>query len=68
MEIYILTYPLTEILADNIQYYKCDVSKWEEVLAVSKQIIEEVCMRLCCLLRRSSDFAFAGWRPHYHCE
>lgn len=27
---------------DNINYYKCDVSKWEEVQAVSKQIIEEV--------------------------
>ncbi|KZT70370.1 retinal short-chain dehydrogenase/reductase [Daedalea quercina L-15889] len=26
----------------NINYYKCDVSKWEEVEAVSKQIIEEV--------------------------
>jgi len=26
----------------NIQYYKCDVSKWEEVQAVSKEIIEEI--------------------------
>jgi len=26
----------------NIAYYKCDVSKWEEVEAVSKQIIEEI--------------------------
>jgi len=26
----------------NINYYKCDVSKWEEVQAVSKQIIEEI--------------------------
>ncbi|KAF4575144.1 hypothetical protein EYR36_006500 [Pleurotus pulmonarius] len=26
----------------NITYYKCDVSKWEEVEAVSKQIIEEI--------------------------
>ncbi|TFY59158.1 hypothetical protein EVJ58_g5948, partial [Rhodofomes roseus] len=26
----------------NINYYKCDVSKWEEVEAVSKQIIEEI--------------------------
>ncbi|KAF8165566.1 retinal short-chain dehydrogenase/reductase [Crassisporium funariophilum] len=26
----------------NIVYYKCDVSKWEEVEAVSKKIIEEV--------------------------
>jgi len=26
----------------NIAYYKCDVSKWEEVEAVSKQVIEEI--------------------------
>ncbi|KAH9948370.1 retinal short-chain dehydrogenase/reductase [Amylocystis lapponica] len=26
----------------NVNYYKCDVSKWEEVEAVSKQIIEEI--------------------------
>jgi len=27
---------------DNINYYKCDVSKWEEVERVSKQIVEEL--------------------------
>jgi short-subunit dehydrogenase len=26
----------------NIVYYKCDVSKWEEVQAVSKKVLEEV--------------------------
>ncbi|KAF8195637.1 retinal short-chain dehydrogenase/reductase [Mycena galopus ATCC 62051] len=26
----------------NIAYYKCDVSKWEEVEAVSKKVIEEI--------------------------
>jgi len=26
----------------NITYYKCDVSKWEEVEAVSKRVIEEI--------------------------
>lgn len=26
----------------NITYYKCDVSKWEEVEAVSKKVIEEI--------------------------
>ncbi|KAH0839835.1 retinal short-chain dehydrogenase reductase [Lanmaoa asiatica] len=26
----------------NITYYKCDVSKWEEVEAISKKVIEEV--------------------------
>jgi len=26
----------------NITYYKCDVSKWEEVEAVSKRVVEEV--------------------------
>lgn len=33
---------ITECSIDNITYYKCDVSKWEEVEAVSKKIIEEV--------------------------
>jgi hypothetical protein len=36
---------------DNIAYYKCDVSKWEEVEAVSKKIVEEVHSR-----PRSSKF------------
>lgn len=26
----------------NINYYKCDVSKWEEIERVSKQIVEEI--------------------------
>lgn len=29
-------------VTDNVTYYKCDVSKWEEVEAVSKKIVEEV--------------------------
>lgn len=29
--------------SDNITYYKCDVSKLEEVEAVAKKVIEEVC-------------------------
>ncbi|SRR5260221_14610742 len=33
---------LRSIIA-NINYYKCDVSKWEEVEAVSEKIIEDVC-------------------------
>jgi hypothetical protein len=33
---------VSDYLADNITYYKCDVSKWEEVEAVSKKIVEEV--------------------------
>jgi hypothetical protein len=33
---------LTAGPTDNIAYYKCDVSKWEQVEAVSKQIVEEV--------------------------
>ena len=37
--------------ADNITYYKCDVSKWEEVEAVSKQIIEEVCKPVSAYMR-----------------
>lgn len=27
---------------DNIEYYKCDVSNWEEVQIVAKKIQEEV--------------------------
>ena len=30
------------MIADNIVYYKCDVSKWEEVEEVAKKVIEEV--------------------------
>ena len=33
---------LTEAAADNISYYKCDVSKYEEVQAAAKKIQEEV--------------------------
>jgi NAD(P)-dependent dehydrogenase (short-subunit alcohol dehydrogenase family) len=29
-------------LLDNITYYKCDVSKWDEVEAVSKRIVDEL--------------------------
>ena len=29
-------------ILDNITYYKCDVSKWEEVEAASKEIKAEV--------------------------
>lgn len=39
---------------DNVAYYKCDVSKWEEVEAVSKKIIEEVGLKSCCLQRLNS--------------
>ena len=30
-------------VSDNITYYKCDVTKLEEVEAVAKKVIEEVC-------------------------
>ena len=30
------------VSADNIAYYKCDVSKWEEVETVAKRVIEDV--------------------------
>lgn len=29
--------------SDNITYYKCDVTKLEEVESVAKKVIEEVC-------------------------
>jgi enoyl-[acyl-carrier-protein] reductase (NADH) len=37
------------LCTDNIAYYKCDVSKWEEVEEVAKKVIEEV-QRLSNLL------------------
>ncbi len=39
-------YMLPNIWKDNIAYYKCDVSKWEEVDRVSKQLVEEVSLLL----------------------
>jgi hypothetical protein len=33
---------ITGLFVDNIAYYKCDVTKWEEVEAVAKKVIEEV--------------------------
>lgn len=33
---------LIRVMEDNITYYKCDVSKWEEVERVAKQIVAEV--------------------------
>lgn len=40
-------------LIDNISYYKCDVSKWEEVEAVSKVIVEEVSRGYSVVTNRS---------------
>jgi len=34
---------LANHFSDNITYYKCDVSNLEEVEAVAKKVIEEVC-------------------------
>ena len=34
--------PTDLVPLDNITYYPCDVSKWEEVEAVHKKIVEEV--------------------------
>ena len=30
------------LLLDNITYYQCDITKWKEVEAVAKKVIEEV--------------------------
>lgn len=51
-------------LQDNIEYYKCDVSKWSEVEAVAKRIAEEVCP-----LSLSLTWIFwknTGRWPNYH--
>ena len=34
--------PHEDRLSDNVTYYRCDVSKWEEVKAVAERIQEEV--------------------------
>ncbi|KAG6821501.1 hypothetical protein H0H93_000009 [Arthromyces matolae] len=39
----------------NISYYKCDVSRWEEVDAVSRRIIEEVGESILFSLRERFD-------------
>ena len=49
----------SHILADNITYYKCDVSKWEEVEAVAKTVQEEV---------RASHHAILELLIHLLCE
>lgn len=51
--------PEADTFQDNISYYKCDVSKWEEVEHVSKKIIEEVCSVLFIPRLRSSLTNFA---------
>lgn len=45
---------MSNLFADNITYYKCDVSNWEEVEAVSKKIVEEVCIQLYLVLMNLS--------------
>jgi hypothetical protein len=37
------TVTFADQFSDNITYYKCDVTKLEEVEAVAKKVIEEVC-------------------------
>lgn len=39
---YVATITTLFTSTDNITFYKCDVTKWEEVEAVSKKVIEEV--------------------------
>lgn len=51
------------ISLDNITYYKCDISKWEEVEAVAKKVIDEVSrngygIQLVLLLARSVNRRF----------
>jgi NAD(P)-dependent dehydrogenase (short-subunit alcohol dehydrogenase family) len=37
------TVTFADQFSDNITFYKCDVTKLEEVEAVAKKVIEEVC-------------------------
>lgn len=52
---------------DSITYYKCDVSKWEEVEAISKKVVEEVSIHW--LYHRPPNLQLClGWLPDYSCE
>lgn len=49
---------------DNITFYKCDVSKWEEVEAISKRVIEEVNPLFRYFGLQTHDYAL-GWAPDH---
>lgn len=51
--------------ADNVAYYKCDVSNWAEVDAVAKQVVEEV-NKIDSLLFASSKSTVSDWTPYNH--
>lgn len=48
-------------------YYKCDVSKWEEVEAISKKVIEEVNPFFINLRFQIHKYAL-GWPSDYDCQ
>ena len=50
--------------ADNIIYYKCDVSKWEEVEEVAKTVIEDVGGSHDLI--PISNRLVTGWIPYNH--
>ena len=53
--------------SDNITYYKCDISKWEEVEAVSKKVVEGVSSLLqdMCLQTHKPTL---GWPSDHACQ
>ena len=52
--------PVANVQKDNITYYKCDVSKWEEVDRIAKQVVEEVGLFLACnRVRRMPNFLYS---------
>ena len=51
------TVTFADQFSDNITYYKCDVTKLEEVEAVAKKVIEEVC--------HNAPLRCASYRPRF---
>jgi hypothetical protein len=50
-------------ISDNITYYNCDVSKWEEVEAVAKKVIEDVRLHLPPLHTIKTGFFRSAIQP-----
>jgi hypothetical protein len=54
---------------DNITFYRCDVSRWDEVEKVAKQIVDEVTILAFGWIYRAVPHAlFQDWPPNYNCE
>jgi hypothetical protein len=55
---------MSNLFADNVAFYNCDVSKWEEVEKVAKQVVEEV--RRAFPSIHSSKRSVTDWTSYCH--